>query len=102
MLEHKQSKAIHLLLVATRVWLPLVIAIAGVVAVIVGGGRTGGLLGDSLASTGVVLIGVALMVWMLNWLFRLSLASNRDRERDEEARQYFDRTGRWPDEHGDA
>jgi hypothetical protein len=26
------------------------------------------------------------------------VASNREREREEEAREYFERTGRWPDE----
>jgi hypothetical protein len=28
----------------------------------------------------------------------MSVDSNRDREREEEAREYFDRHGRWPDE----
>ena len=52
----------------------------------------------SLAATGVVLMGVALIVWMINWLFRMSIESNRDRDREEEAREYFDEHGRWPDE----
>ena len=33
---------------------------------------------------------VALIVWMINWMFRMSVESNRDREREEEAREYFD------------
>jgi hypothetical protein len=28
----------------------------------------------------------------------MSVESNRDREREEEAREFFDRHGRWPDE----
>jgi hypothetical protein len=28
----------------------------------------------------------------------MSVSSNREREREEEARDYFTRTGRWPDE----
>jgi hypothetical protein len=50
------------------------------------------------AAAGVVLLGAALIVWMINWLFRLSLQSNKDRDREEEARDYFDEHGRWPGE----
>ena len=80
------------LLALTRVWLPVAIAVAGVIAIIVGHGHT------SAAGAGVVLLGIALIVWMINWLFRMSVRSNRDREREEEAREYYDRHGRWPDE----
>jgi hypothetical protein len=81
-----------MLLSLTRLWLPLAIAVAGAIAVVVGHART------PLAGAGVVLIGSALIVWMINWLFRLSVESNRDRDREEAARDYFDRHGRWPDE----
>jgi hypothetical protein len=80
------------LLAITRVWLPVAIAVAGVVAIVLGHGRT------VLAGAGVVLLGTALIVWMVNWLFRMSVESNRDREREEDARRYFDEHGRWPDE----
>jgi ACR3 family arsenite efflux pump ArsB len=79
-------------LVLTRVWLPLAIAIAGAVAIVVGHGST------ALAAAGVVLLGTALMVWMINWMFRLSIDSNKEREQEERAREYFDEHGRWPDE----
>jgi hypothetical protein len=80
------------MLTFTRIWLPGAIALAGVVAIVVGHGRT------VAASAGVVLVGAELMVWMINWMFRMSVESNRDREREEEAREHFDRHGRWPDE----
>ena len=73
-------------------WLPLAIAVAGVVAIVIGHGHT------TVAGAGVVLLGVALIVWMINWMFRMSIASNRDREREEEARRYYDQHGRWPEE----
>jgi ABC-type transport system involved in cytochrome bd biosynthesis fused ATPase/permease subunit len=75
-----------------RVLLPLGLAVAGVVAIVIGHAKT------AVAGAGVVLLGIAVMVWMLNWLFRMSLDSNRDREREEEARDYYTRTGHWPDE----
>ena len=80
------------LLKFTRIWLPIAIAVAGVVAIVLGRGHT------ALAGAGVVLLGTAVIVWMVNWLFRMSLESNRDREREEEARVYFDEHGRWPDD----
>jgi hypothetical protein len=82
----------HLLLSATRLWLPLLIAVAGVVGLVVGHGRT------AAAGAGVGLLLVALTVWLINWMYRISVASNRDRDREEEARAYFDRHGRWPDD----
>jgi hypothetical protein len=85
----------QVLLTATRIWLPLSIALAGIVAIVLGHART------ALAGAGVVLLGTALIVWMINWMFRMSVESNREREQEEEAREYFDRHGRWPDDDGD-
>jgi hypothetical protein len=81
-----------IVLVLTRVWLPATIAVAGVIAIVLGHART------ELAGAGVVLLGTALIVWMINWLFRMSIESNREREQEEEARRYFDVHGRWPDD----
>jgi lysylphosphatidylglycerol synthetase-like protein (DUF2156 family) len=54
---------------------------------------------DSIwAAAGVSLVIVALSVWMINWMYRMSVESNREREREERAREFFDRHGRWPDE----
>jgi protein-S-isoprenylcysteine O-methyltransferase Ste14 len=85
---------------ATRVWLPGAIAIAGIVLIVIGHGSYSQLANThSLESAaGVSLLIVALIVWMLNWMYRLSLRSNVDREHEERAREYFDRTGRWPDD----
>ena len=82
----------RVLLSATRIWVPVLIVVAGVVGIVIGHGRTGA------AAAGVGLLIVALIVWMINWLFRMSVASNRERDREEEAREQFSRTGRWPDE----
>jgi hypothetical protein len=80
------------ILSATRVWVPVAIAVAGVAGIVVGHGK------DATAGAGVGLVLVALIVWMINWMYRMSVDSNRERDREEEAREYFDRHGRWPDE----
>ncbi|HEY5427679.1 MAG TPA: hypothetical protein VIK04_01070 [Solirubrobacteraceae bacterium] len=84
----------------TRVWLPLGIALAGVVLIVIGHGSYSDLANThSLESGGgVALLLVALCVWMLNWMYRLSVQSNDERDDEERAREHFDRTGRWPDE----
>jgi drug/metabolite transporter (DMT)-like permease len=76
----------------TRLWLPLLIAVAGTVLIVIGRGHT------AAAGAGVVLLGVALMVWMINWMFRLSIESNRERDVEEDAREYYAKHGHWPDE----
>jgi ABC-type glycerol-3-phosphate transport system permease component len=88
----------RVLLAATRLWLPLTIAIAGVVLIVAGQARSGSGLNDSLAAVGVALIIAALIVWMINWMFRMSVESNREREREEAARDHYTRYGHWPDE----
>ena len=83
----------RLLLMFTRLGLPLAMAVAGITAIVVEHGRD-----DSTSAAGVSLIIAAVIVWLINWMYRMSLQSNRDRDREEEARRYFDEHGRWPDE----
>ena len=91
-MKHPRVSPVRLLLSATRVWLPLLIAIGGVVAIVIGHGHT------AAAGAGVGLLLVALIVWMINWMYRMSVQSNRERETEEAARDYYDLHGRWPDE----
>jgi len=81
------------LLSITRVWIPVAIAVVGIVGIVIGGGKD-----DVIAGAGVSLVIAALIVWMLNWMYRISVQSNREREDEERAREYYDRHGRWPDE----
>jgi hypothetical protein len=74
---------------AVRYGLPAAIVIAGLLLTVVGGS-------DTAAGAGVVLIGVGLLVGLGGVLMRLGIESNRDRDREEEARRYFDQHGRWP------
>jgi hypothetical protein len=76
-------------LIVVRYALPALIALTGLVLTIAGGS-------DTVVAAGVALIGVGMLVALLNILMRLGIASSRDREREEEARRFFDRHGRWP------
>jgi hypothetical protein len=74
---------------AVRYGLPLALTIAGILFLELAPDKWGGL--------GVMLIGTAVIVLMINLLFRLSVRSNDEREREERAREHYQRTGRWPD-----
>jgi len=88
------------LLAVTRIWLPLTIAAAGVVLIVLGHASVSAQTTSHTleAGAGVALLLVALIVWMINWMYRMSVQSNRDREVEEAARDYFDLHGHWPDE----
>ena len=73
-----------------RVWLPVATAVAGIILVVFGH--------DIARGAGIVLIGVAGLVALVDVLARLALQSERDREREEARRQYLKRHGHWPDE----
>ena len=83
----------RVLLAITRVWIPVGIAVIGIVGIVIGGGKD-----NVIAGAGVSLVIAALIVWMVNWMYRMSVQSNREREEEERAREYFDVHGRWPDE----
>jgi hypothetical protein len=72
-----------------RHWLPLIIVLAGVVAMIAAPNRIEG---------GVLIVSAGLSVWLLNWLWRVGVAGEADRDAEDRAREEFDRTGRWPDD----
>ena len=99
-MANEPPKATSVALKLTRIWLPVSIAVAGLALIVIGHGKYSDLANThSLESgAGVALLIVAIIVWMMNWLFRLSLTSNEEREEEERAREYFDRTGRWPED----
>lgn len=85
-----------------RYWLPGGIAVVGLALIAIGhAAYSKSTSSHSLESAaGVALLLVALMVWMINWLYRLSIRSNIEREEEEDARDHFSRTGRWPEDEG--
>lgn len=45
-----------------------------------------------------MLVGAGLSVALLNLLYRVGVQGDRERESEDDARRYFDRHGRWPEE----
>lgn len=72
-------------LLFVRVLLPLGLLIAGIVLLAVP--ETWGI--------GLGFVGLAAIAWLTNFLIRLTVSSQDDRDREEQARKRFARTGRW-------
>ena len=53
---------------------------------------------DIGAEGGALLISAGLSVWLLNWMYRISVRGDRERDAEDRARQFYDRHGYWPDE----
>jgi hypothetical protein len=76
---------------AVRYALPALVILAGVVVLALDPTLTG-LEGWAL------LTGAGLAILLLNWLYRVGVQGDKERDREEEARRYFDEHGRWPDD----
>ena len=76
-----------------RVGAPAAFVAGGLVLAFVIGGR-------EAEAAGYTLLGSAALLVLSVVIFRAGLASNADREREEAARLFFDRHGRWP-RHGE-
>jgi hypothetical protein len=74
-----------------RYGLPLVLLLVGIAFLIIQPNSTG--LEGFCAG-----VGAALALLLLNVLFRAGVTGDRDRDREEAARAYFDEHGHWPDE----
>ena len=76
------------LLNGLRYGLPAAIFLVGVIVTAVGG-RSG-------LTAGAMFISAATAVLLLNLLFRIGVEGDKERDREEAARRYFDEHGRWP------
>jgi hypothetical protein len=76
-------------LLAIRYGVPLLLLVAGVV-VTATAGRVG-------LAAGALFFSAGSAVLLLNVLYRIGVEGDKERDREEEAREYFDRHGRWPD-----
>jgi len=74
---------------AVRYGLPLALLLAGMVV-----WATSGRIG---VAVGAMFISSATAVLLLNLLYRIGVEGDKERDREEAARRYFDEHGRWPD-----
>jgi hypothetical protein len=75
---------------AVRYGLPLALLLAGIV-VWATSGRVG-------IAVGAMFISAATAVLLLNLLYRIGVEGDKERDREEAARRYFDEHGRWPND----
>jgi hypothetical protein len=74
---------------AVRYGIPLLLLIVGVVVSATAGGVG--------IAAGALFFSAASAVLLLNVLYRIGVEGDKERDREEAAREYFDEHGRWPD-----
>ena len=74
---------------AIRYGIPLVLIVAGVVVSAVAGGVG--------IAAGALFFSAGTAVLLLNVLHRMGVEGDKERDREEAAREYFNKHGRWPD-----
>ncbi len=77
------------LLTGIRYILPLTVTIAGLAVMAMGS--------EIDLEGGASIVSAGLAIYFVNWLFRAGATSDREREREDAAREYYTRHGRWPD-----
>ncbi len=87
-LEEQHSRAYTWLLVGIRYVLPVVVTLCGLVFMALGG--------ETDLEGGASLVSAGLAIYFVNWLYRIGVQGDRERDTEEAARDYFARHGRWP------
>ena len=85
------SRAMRLTLWVVRYGIPIAFFVAGVAITLISWSAEG-------LEAGFMFIGAAIAVWLLNFFFRVGVEGQEERDREDEARAFFDEHGRWPDE----
>ena len=74
-----------------RTWLPAIVVLAGI-----GLWVASPSVDTAEGSAGI--IGAGLGIWLLNFLYRVGVTGDRERQVEDDAREFFDRHGHWPGE----
>jgi fructose-specific phosphotransferase system IIC component len=85
-MRHERLRA--WLLIGIRYVLPVVVTIAGVVVMAFGS--------ETDLEGGASIVSAGLAIYFLNWLFRIGVTGDRERDAEQAARDYYKRHGRWP------
>jgi hypothetical protein len=76
------------LLTGIRYVLPAVVTLCGAVIMAFGS--------ETDLEGGASIVSAGLAIYFLNWLYRIGVTGDRQRDTEEAAREYFARHGRWP------
>ncbi len=71
-----------------RYVLPAAVVVGGIIVMILGSEN------DLEGGAGIISAGLA--IYFLNWLFRIGVSGERERDEEDAARDYFEQHGRWP------
>lgn len=82
------ARARRWLLLGIRYVLPVVVTVCGVVIMAFGS--------ETDLEGGASIVSAGLAIYFLNWLYRIGVTGDRERDTEEAARDYFSRHGRWP------
>jgi hypothetical protein len=88
----RRKRRHDLLMFGVRYGVPGLIGLAGVVVFAAVSDR------EVAVEIGAMFWGVAIAVFLLNFFYRMGASGEVDRDREQEARDYFDAHGHWPDE----
>ncbi len=77
-------------MVLLRYVLPAAVVVAGAVVMALGS--------EAELEGGAGIAGAGIAIFAMNWLIRASTEGDRERDREERAREYLDAHGHWPDE----
>jgi hypothetical protein len=78
-----------------RFWLPFAVTMAGIVVMVIGVAKG---VDYTWLEGGGFIVSAGLSIWLLNFLYRMSVSGDRERDDEDRARDYFERHGHWPDE----
>ena len=90
--EQRRRRRRTVMLIGVRYVIPVAVVLTGAAILVFTRDR------DTALEAGCSFFGVALAIVLLNWFFRIGVRGERERDREDDARAYFDRHGRWPDE----
>lgn len=75
-----------------RVILPAILMIAGIVVIVIG------MAAEPSLEVGIPLFSAGASIWFVNFLWRIGVSGDKDRDVETDARTYFAEHGHWPDE----
>jgi hypothetical protein len=75
-----------------RLWLPLGLCAAGVALLVI---ENGGVFGVSAFAA---FVGAGSSIWLTNFLWRIGISGNDERDKEEAARAFREQHGYWPDD----